>query len=910
MAKKKKPAGGNAIIYARYSSHNQRDVSIEQQIEACRKHAAELGLTITDTYEDRAISGRTDNRPAFQRMMRDAEDGKFQYVLAWKSNRMGRNMMQAMVNESRLMDCGVKVFYAEEDFDDSAAGRFALRSMMNVNQFYSDNLAEDVRRGLMDNASKCMANGRQPLGYKRGEGGKVVVDEPAAAIVREIYTRIASGEMFMDIARDLNRRGIKTQSGSEWNKSSFKVLCRNERYRGIYIYGDTRIEGGIPPIVDDVLWYKVQEVLKVKKSKNRHHCPSDEDYLLTGKLRCGKCGGYMIGMSGRSKTGDVHHYYACQNRRVGHTCDKKNIRRDVVEPAVAQAIKQYCLTDDAIEWITDQTIAYWEDEDRKLQIDSIENDLSAVQSSISNVMKAIEMGVITETTRDRLIELERQQTDLKSKLALAKEEIVHVDRKDLISSLLAFRHGNVHDRAYQEKLFNAFLIAVYVYDDDHLKLVFNSFGKDDTVNIALDLGENDDNSGLSDVSKSSPILSNGQPKRHPNTPDVFFCRIRVMECTPPLHTRGVLDMENIKKNFGFGCMRLPLKDGEIDLAETSRMVDYFLEQGFNYFDTAHGYLQGRSETALKACLTSRHPRDSYILTNKLTGSFFKTEADIRPFFQSQLEACGVDYFDFYLMHAQSATFYQHFKKCRAYETAFALKAEGKIKHVGISFHDHAEVLEQILTDYPEIEVVQIQFNYVDYDDPAVQSRKCYEVCRRHGKPVLVMEPVKGGNLVNLPEEARKVLDELHGGSPASYAIRFAAGFPGMMMVLSGMSSMEQMKDNLSYMKDFQPLNETELEAVKKVQSIFCGMNLIPCTACRYCTDGCPRQIAIPDLFAVMNTKQIYHDWNADFYYNNVYTGAGRRASDCIQCGRCEKACPQHLPIRRLLTEIAAEFDKQ
>lgn len=910
MAKKKKPAGGNAIIYARYSSHNQRDVSIEQQIEACRKHAAELGLTITDTYEDRAISGRTDNRPAFQRMMRDAEDGKFQYVLAWKSNRMGRNMMQAMVNESRLMDCGVKVFYAEEDFDDSAAGRFALRSMMNVNQFYSDNLAEDVRRGLMDNASKCMANGRQPLGYKRGEDGKVVVDEPAAAIVREIYTRIASGEMFMDIARDLNRRGIKTQSGSEWNKSSFKVLCRNERYRGIYIYGDTRIEGGIPPIVDDVLWYKVQEVLNVKKSKNRHHCPSDEDYILTGKLRCGKCGGYMIGMSGRSKTGDVHHYYACQNRRVGHTCDKKNIRRDVIEPAVAQAIKQYCLTDDAIEWITDQTIAYWEDEDRKLQIDSIENDLSAVQSSISNVMKAIEMGVITETTRDRLIELERQQTDLKSKLALAKEEIVHVDRKDLISSLLAFRHGNVHDRAYQEKLFNAFLIAVYVYDDDHLKLVFNSFGKDDTVNIALDLGENDDNSGLSDVSKSSPILSNGQPKRHPSTSDVFFCRIRVMECTPPLHTRGVLDMENIKKNFGFGCMRLPLKDGEIDLAETSRMVDYFLEQGFNYFDTAHGYLQGRSETALKACLTSRHPRNSYILTNKLTGTFFKTEVDIRPFFQSQLEACGVDYFDFYLMHAQSATFYQHFKKCRAYETAFALKAEGKIKHVGISFHDHAEVLEQILTDYPEIEVVQIQFNYVDYDDPAVQSRKCYEVCRRHGKPVLVMEPVKGGNLVNLPEEARKVLDELHGGSPASYAIRFAAGFPGMMMVLSGMSSMEQMKDNLSYMKDFQPLNETELEAVKKVQSIFRGMNLIPCTACRYCTDGCPRQIAIPDLFAVMNTKQIYHDWNADFYYNNVYTGAGRRASDCIQCGRCEKACPQHLPIRKLLTEIAAEFEKQ
>ena len=369
-------------------------------------------------------------------------------------------------------------------------------------------------------------------------------------------------------------------------------------------------------------------------------------------------------------------------------------------------------------------------------------------------------------------------------------------------------------------------------------------------------------------------------------------------------------MENIKKNFGFGCMRLPLKDGEIDLAETSRMVDYFLEQGFNYFDTAHGYLQGRSETALKACLTSRHPRDSYILTDKLTGTFFKTEADIRPFFQSQLEACGVDYFDFYLMHAQSAAFYQHFKKCRAYETAFALKAEGKIKHVGISFHDHAEVLEQILTDYPEIEVVQIQFNYVDYDDPAVQSRKCYEVCVKHGKPVIVMEPVKGGNLADLPEDAAAVLDALHGGSSASYAIRFAAGFPGIRMVLSGMSDLRQVEDNIAFMRDFKPLDETELAAVKRVQEIFRSKSLIPCTACRYCTAGCPQHISIPDLFAVMNAKQIHRDWNADYYYSEVYTKNGGRASDCIRCGKCEKVCPQHLHIRDLLADVAAEFEKK
>ena len=368
-------------------------------------------------------------------------------------------------------------------------------------------------------------------------------------------------------------------------------------------------------------------------------------------------------------------------------------------------------------------------------------------------------------------------------------------------------------------------------------------------------------------------------------------------------------MEKVKKNFGFGCMRLPMQGEEVDIAETTRMVDEFLAQGFNYFDTAHGYIGGKSELALKTCLTSRYPREAYSLTDKLTDSYFKTEADIRPFFESQLEACGVDYFDFYLMHAQNADNFKKFKACRAYETAFALKAEGRIRHVGLSFHDRAEVLDQILTEYPQVEVVQIQFNYLDYDDIAVQSRKCYEVCRKHGKPVLVMEPVKGGSLVNLPEEAKKVLDDLHGGSPASYAIRFAAGFPGMMMVLSGMSNMEQMKDNLSYMRDFKPLNETELAAVNKVQEIFHKMNMIPCTACRYCVEGCPKQISIPDLFAIMNIKQLHHDWNADYYYEEVHTAPGRRASDCLKCGKCEKICPQHLPIRKLLEEIAKEFDK-
>lgn len=364
------------------------------------------------------------------------------------------------------------------------------------------------------------------------------------------------------------------------------------------------------------------------------------------------------------------------------------------------------------------------------------------------------------------------------------------------------------------------------------------------------------------------------------------------------------------KPLGFGCMRLPmLENGEVDHAQFCNMVDLFLERGFTYFDTAHPYLDGKSETAIRAALVRRYPRSAYTLANKLSNSCFKAEADIRPFLQTQLDACGVEYFDYYLYHALNADYYKKFTACRAFETVQQLKAEGKVRHVGMSFHDKADVLDEILTDHPELEFVQIQFNYADLDDPGIESRRCWEVCRRHGKPVVVMEPVKGGGLADKLPPAGKLLFAQAGLSPAAAAVRFAAGYEGVAVVLSGMSTLAQLEENTAYMRDFAPLSAAEQAAVERVQALLKRQDSIACTACRYCTAGCPKAIDIPALFACYNTSQVYEGWNSEAYYE-ANTLHGGKASDCVRCGKCEAICPQHLPIRELLQTVARRFENE
>lgn len=370
------------------------------------------------------------------------------------------------------------------------------------------------------------------------------------------------------------------------------------------------------------------------------------------------------------------------------------------------------------------------------------------------------------------------------------------------------------------------------------------------------------------------------------------------------------------KKLGFGLMRLPLTDandkGSIDIEALKEMVDAFIEQGFTYFDTAWMYCAFKSENAVKEALTDRYPRDRYTLTTKLHASYLKKKEDRDRIFEEQRQKTGVEYFDYYLIHAIDQELYSIYNEMDCFNWLMEKKKQGLVKHIGFSYHDSAEFLDQVLTEHPEMEFVQLQMNYLDWESAEVQSRKCYEVAIKHGKPVIVMEPVKGGILADVPAEVRESFAAYHPDlSVPSWAIRFVASLDNVAMVLSGMSNMEQLMDNISYMKEFVPMNAEETELVHKAAEMIKDSIAIPCTGCSYCTEGCPMQIAIPDLFRVYNKSKRGEitDVEANEEYRQL-TESGGKARECLACGQCQVACPQHLEIINYLKDVAKCMEKQ
>ena len=361
---------------------------------------------------------------------------------------------------------------------------------------------------------------------------------------------------------------------------------------------------------------------------------------------------------------------------------------------------------------------------------------------------------------------------------------------------------------------------------------------------------------------------------------------------------------NIPK-LGFGLMRLPKKDGAVDLELTKKMVDLYMERGFTYFDTAYVYINGTSEVAAREAIVKRYPRESFQLATKLPMHELKTEEDMERIFTTSMERAGVEYFDFYLLHGLNANTAKTAEEVGAWEFIRKKKEEGMIRHIGFSFHDTPETLESILSAHPEAEFVQLQINYADWENPGVQSRRCYETAMKHNTPVLIMEPVKGGSLVTMREDISAPMREYApNASLASWALRFCASLPGIITALSGMSTLEQVEDNTAFMQNVKPLSEAEYAVIEEVKKRMEEARTIPCTDCKYCVNSCPQSINIPGIFAAYNHYMSYNHLSAA---KNQYRNAVRergKASDCIKCGACEEQCPQHIEIRKMLEDAA------
>jgi DNA invertase Pin-like site-specific DNA recombinase len=483
-----------AVIYARYSSHSQRDVSIDQQIKACRLFAERQGIEVVEIYDDRATTGTNDRRPAFQRMIKDADRADWQFVIVYSLDRFARDRYDSAVYKRRLKECGVKVLSAMENISDDPTGILMESLLEGLAEYYSKELSRKIKRGMEDNAAKCLCNGQIPFGYRRGEDGRFAIDEAEALIVQEIYRRVRDGSKLVDIHNDLNRRGIRTKKGYPFSRSSFNSMLSNERYTGVYLYKDVRIPDGMPKIIDRPLFDAVQLIMHTKKNPRKapegvpqRRRQENGIYYLTGKLFCGHCHSPMVGVSGHGKGGATYYYYTCKGKREKKGCNKKNVNRDFIEMFIATALKETMLNDRAIRILADAAVSYQKQKSPSAELEALQLRAGEIKKSISNIVAAIEAGIFSAATQSRLAELEAEQKTVLTQLSLLQEETEEpLTREEIIAMLRLMRNGDLMDESFREALIDTFLVAAYVYDD-HCKIVFNLGGEQENTVLPFNI---------------------------------------------------------------------------------------------------------------------------------------------------------------------------------------------------------------------------------------------------------------------------------------------------------------------------------------------------------------------------------------------------------------------------------------
>ena len=497
-----------AVIYARYSSHMQRDVSIEQQVNACRKYAQENGLEILRVYDDRAMTGTNDNRPAFQQMIKDSAARAFQFVIVYSLDRFSRDRYDSAIHKHTLKEHGVRVLSAMENIQDNPTGVLMESILEGFAEYYSKELAQKIRRGQRNNAEKCLAPGSLPLGYKKGADGKYEIIPAEAAIVREIFRRVSDGEAFAAIFDDLNNRAILTKRGRPWTKSSFSKLLSNERYIGIYEFAGVRVEGGVPPIIDKTLFDRVQIYCKQKTNPRGPQKRRREfgTYLLTGKLYCGECKGAMVGTSGTGKHGELHFYYGCKGKLKENTgCRKRNVARDYIEAVIARAIQALIFSPENAELIADELLTYIRDNRETDEMLNYKARIAQLEKEQANTLKAIRQGVVVASVQEMLLEIESELSSIKARLAIAQDRNrLDITKDEILAILEIFRAGDLTSKEFQEQLIDTFLVRAYLYDD-RAKLILNYTGiGSNEIEIPFDV-DDVDTGGSSDKDCLSPL---------------------------------------------------------------------------------------------------------------------------------------------------------------------------------------------------------------------------------------------------------------------------------------------------------------------------------------------------------------------------------------------------------------------